>query len=137
MNLTGEMVTTLDLELVDPDGTVLATARLDGDAALAPSGHLSLFIDQIPWDQEIDFSDFMGLIRVRPSGAGSTTSRRCTRAGLRLVHCPESSRRYFRRLFADSFVALPRKTPGLPASRASLSPKIHPELTPRTSRTVH
>ena len=54
-----------------------------------------------------------------------------------LVHCPESSRRYFGRLFADSFVALPRKTPGLPASRASLSTKIHPELTPRTSRTVH
>ena len=24
-----------------------------------------------------------------------------------LVHCPESSRRYFGRLFADSFVALP------------------------------
>ena len=90
MNLTGEMVTTLDLELVDPDGTVLATARLDGDAALAPSGHLSLFIDQIPWDQEIDFSDFMGLIRVRPSGAGSTTSRRCTRAGLRLAARGES-----------------------------------------------
>ena len=35
-----------------------------------------------------------------------------------LVHCPESSRRYFGRLFADSFVALPRKTPGIPASRA-------------------
>jgi len=91
MNLTGEMVTTLDLELVGPDGTVLATARLDGDAALAPSGHLSLFIDQIPWDQEIDFSDFMGLIRVRPSGAGSTTSRRCTRAGLRLVDTSSGS----------------------------------------------
>ena len=27
-----------------------------------------LFIDQMPLDQEIDFSDFMGLIRVRPSG---------------------------------------------------------------------
>ena len=54
-----------------------------------------------------------------------------------LVYCPESSRRYFGRLFADSFVALPRKTPGIPASRASLTTKIHPELTPRTSRTVH
>ena len=54
-----------------------------------------------------------------------------------LVYCPESSRRYFGRLFADSFVALPRKTPGIPASRASLTTKIHPELTPRTSRTAH
>ena len=32
-----------------------------------------------------------------------------------LVHCPESSRRYFGRLFADSFVALPRNTPGIAA----------------------
>ena len=54
-----------------------------------------------------------------------------------LVHCPESSRRYFGRLFADSFVVLPRKTPGIPASRASLTTKIHSELTPRTSRTAH
>ena len=59
MNLTGETVT-LDLELVDPDGKVLATGRLDGESALAPNGHLSLFIDQLPWDQQIDFSDFMG-----------------------------------------------------------------------------
>ena len=29
------------------------------------------------------------------------------KAGIDLVHCPESSRRYFGRLFADSFVALP------------------------------
>ena len=57
--------------------------------------------------------------------------------GIELVYCPESSRRYFGRLFADSFVALPRKTPGIPASRASLTTKIHPELTPRTSRTAH
>ena len=54
-----------------------------------------------------------------------------------LVHCPESSRRYFGRLFADSFVALPRNTPGIAASRASLTTKIHPELTTQTSRTVH
>ena len=72
MNLTSETVT-LDLELVDPDGNMLATARLDGDNALAPNGHLSLFIDQIPWDQQIDFSDFMGLIRVKPSGKIAAT----------------------------------------------------------------
>ena len=54
-----------------------------------------------------------------------------------LVCCPESSRSYFGRLFADSFVALPRNTPGIAASRASLTTKIHPELTTRTSRTVH
>ena len=72
MHLTGETVT-LDLELVDPDGNVLATARLDGDSALAPNGHLSLFVDQIPWSAQIDFSDFMGLIRVRPSGKIAAT----------------------------------------------------------------
>ncbi len=72
MNLTGETVT-LDLELVDPDGNVLATARLDGESALAPNGHLSLFVDQIPWSAQIDFSDFMGLIRVKPSGKIAAT----------------------------------------------------------------
>ena len=72
MNLTGETVT-LDLELVDPDGQTLATATLDGESALAPNGHLSLFVDQVPWDQEIDFSDFMGLIRVKPSGKIAAT----------------------------------------------------------------
>ena len=64
---------TLDLELVDPDGNVLATARLDGESALAPNGHLSQFVDQIPWDQPVDFSDFMGLIRVTPSGKIAAT----------------------------------------------------------------
>ena len=72
MHLTGETVT-LDLELVDPDGNVLATARLDGESALAPNGHLSLFIDQVPGDQATDFSDFVGLIRVRPSGKIAAT----------------------------------------------------------------
>ena len=38
-----------------------------------------------------------------------------------LVYCPESSRRYFGRLFADSFVALPRKTPGIPASHSCVA----------------
>ena len=33
---------------MDPDGNVLATAKLDGESALAPNGHLSQFIDQIP-----------------------------------------------------------------------------------------
>ena len=64
---------TLDSELVDPDGNVLAMAKLEGESVLAPNGHLSLFIDQIPWDQEIDFSDFMGLIRVKPSGKIAAT----------------------------------------------------------------
>ena len=72
LGLTGETVT-LDLELVDPDGNVLATARLDRESALAPNGHLSLFVDRIPWSEEIDFSAFMGLIRVRPSGKIAAT----------------------------------------------------------------
>ncbi len=59
--------------VVDPDGNVLATVRLDGEGALAPNGHLSLFIDQIPWSAQIDFSDFMGVIRVRPSAKIAAT----------------------------------------------------------------
>ncbi len=39
----------------------------------ASNGHLSLFVDQIPWSTQIDFSDFMGLIRVRPSGKIAAT----------------------------------------------------------------
>ena len=70
--------------------------------------------------------------RSRKDGAATSSSRRG-----RLVHCPESPRRYCGRLFADSFVVLRRNTPGIAASRASLTTKIHPELTTRTSRTVH
>ncbi len=52
---------------------IQATAKLDGESALAPNGHLSLFVDQIPWSELIDFSDFMGLIRVKPSGKIAAT----------------------------------------------------------------
>ncbi len=65
---------TPDLELVDPDGNFLATATLEGGNALAPNGQLSWFVDQIPWDHEIDVSDFMGLIRVKPSGKIAATA---------------------------------------------------------------
>ena len=42
-------------------------------ARLPRQQFLALFVDQIPWDQEIDFSDFMGLIRVKPSGRIAAT----------------------------------------------------------------
>ena len=62
-----------------------------------------------------------------PSGSDMVRGARCTgpetcyRRGYadptegmiqQLVHCPEKSRRYFGRLFADSFVALPREARG-------------------------
>ena len=32
-----------------------------------------MFIDEIPWDHAVDFSNFMGLIRVKPSGKIAAT----------------------------------------------------------------
>ena len=101
------------------------------------------FLDQVDWinlgggylfSEAVNLQSFyeaVGLLRSRHN------LEVFVEPGAALVYCPESSRRYFGRLFADSFVALPRKTPGIPASRASLTTKIHPELTPRTSRTAH
>ena len=46
----------------------LATARLGGESALAPNSHLSLFVDQIPWSQGIDFMGLIRILDIRPSG---------------------------------------------------------------------
>lgn len=50
----------VNLELLSADGQLLA----QGQVMVPGLGHQARFIDELPWDQSIDFSDFHGLIRV-------------------------------------------------------------------------
>lgn len=47
------------LELRDEEGRLVATASLE----LGARGHLALFVNQIEWDEEPDFSDFVGSLK--------------------------------------------------------------------------
>ena len=90
-------------------------------------------------EEEIVQNVTEGIDRVR---CGLIGELKCTPA----QEDPESSRRYFgtasfRRQALRMLVATSKDSgPAfacIPASRASLTTKIHPELTPRTSRTAH
>ncbi len=63
MNLENEEVT-VDMELLDRDGNLLATARV----ILAAMGHLASFVNQFEWDSPIDFSSFQGILRAAATG---------------------------------------------------------------------
>lgn len=63
---------TLDLELLDAGGQVVATARVE----LPPMGQMAVFVDEIerlPWDRPVDFSDFQGTARVLSDGKVAAT----------------------------------------------------------------
>ncbi len=68
MNLEAQEVT-LDLQLCDEDGGVLATAQM----ALPAMGHRALFVTEVEWDTVVDFSDFDGLLKVTATGSTSAT----------------------------------------------------------------
>ena len=59
----GSTDVSVDLQLVDKDGTLLARATL----TIPPMGHLARFFDQIPWEPKpgviLDLSAFEGLIK--------------------------------------------------------------------------
>ena len=66
MNLESEPVT-LDAELLDNDGNVVAEAQIQ----LPGMGHDSFFvtdIESIPWDTPPDFASFEGTLRIRTPG---------------------------------------------------------------------
>lgn len=60
-NLSGDR-TTVKLELLDPEGVVLATTQFDIPAL----GKVARFVDEMGWDKAIDFSDFSGSVRTGP-----------------------------------------------------------------------
>ena len=64
---------TLDLQLCDQDGTLLATDSL----RLAGSGHLAIFLNEFDWLPEagvaLDFSDFRGILKAVSSGRIAAT----------------------------------------------------------------
>lgn len=68
MNLEAEEVT-LNFQLCDEDGEVLATAQM----ALPEMGHRALFVTEIDWDTVVDFSNFDGLLKVTATGSTSAT----------------------------------------------------------------
>ena len=71
MNLDSAQVT-LQLQLFDTEGQLLATAEL----VLPAFGHRALFVDEISWSvagAPLNFSDFSGLIQTRAEGRYSAT----------------------------------------------------------------
>jgi hypothetical protein len=64
---------TLDLQMVDADGKVLASARLDGANAIKSNGHMARFLREFSWSPAVDVSNFAGVLRITPSGKVSAT----------------------------------------------------------------
>ena len=68
MNLE-EGAVSLDLQLCDRDGAVLASA-----AAMLPGmGHLATFLSEFAWSPAVDFSDFEGTLKVTADGSIAAT----------------------------------------------------------------
>ena len=68
MNLEeGEV--SLDLQLCDGDGVVLASAA----AVLPGMGHLAAFLSDFEWSTAVDFSDFEGTLKVTTDGSTAAT----------------------------------------------------------------
>jgi hypothetical protein len=59
----------MDLELTTIDGDLVSTGTL----TLPPKGHLARFVDQFQWNDNVDFTDFRGLLKVKVSGRGAAT----------------------------------------------------------------
>ncbi len=62
-NLSGNPVT-VTLELLDAEGVVRARAEVD----IAALGKIARFVDEMAWDNAVDFSGFNGSVRVAGSG---------------------------------------------------------------------
>lgn len=71
MNLENAQ-TTVNCELLGPDGATLATARVD--PPLPEYGHRALYVNQFDWEPEVDFTRFQGLLRVTASGLITSTA---------------------------------------------------------------
>ena len=69
MNLEEDTIT-LDLQLGDRDGAVLASAA----AVLPGMGHLAAFLSDFEWSTAVDFSDFEGILKVTADGSIAATA---------------------------------------------------------------
>jgi hypothetical protein len=58
VNLTSQTMT-VDLLLCDRESSVLANSQVTLDAR----GHLALYINEFEWDQYVDFSNFLGILK--------------------------------------------------------------------------
>ncbi len=65
----GEQGITIDLELLDTEGQIVATSQV----SLPTMGHTAQFVTQIPWDPAVDFSDFRGTVRATAPGLTAAT----------------------------------------------------------------
>ncbi|HEY3128912.1 MAG TPA: SBBP repeat-containing protein [Acidobacteriota bacterium] len=72
MNLEGRDIGA-ELKLLDSGGNVVATARLDGKDLLKSNGHSARFIQEFIWSPAVDFSSFVGLLKVIPAGRIAAT----------------------------------------------------------------
>lgn len=68
MNLENQEVT-LDLQLLDADGNLLATAQ----SVLTAMGHEALFVTEMDWDNPVDLNEFIGLLKVTTDGRVAAT----------------------------------------------------------------
>jgi hypothetical protein len=72
MNLEASDVTA-DLQLLDTEGKLLATSRLDGANTLKKNGHLARFLSEFSWSPSVDFSSFVGVLKITASGRVAAT----------------------------------------------------------------
>ncbi|HEV8129752.1 MAG TPA: VCBS repeat-containing protein, partial [Acidobacteriota bacterium] len=63
----------VDLQLFDIDGKLLASARLDGANILKANGHIARFLTEFAWSPAVDFSNFVGILKVVAGGKVTAT----------------------------------------------------------------
>jgi hypothetical protein len=68
MNLEPEAVT-LSIELFDDRGVSLAETQV----TLPEKGQMALYVDELDWTTEVDFSSFLGSLQVSPGGKVAAT----------------------------------------------------------------
>jgi hypothetical protein len=65
--------TTANLQLSDPEGIQVATARLDGANSLKGNGHIARFLPEFNWTPSVNFSNFTGVLKVTTAGSVAAT----------------------------------------------------------------
>ncbi|HEY2934870.1 MAG TPA: hypothetical protein VGK99_24305 [Acidobacteriota bacterium] len=73
MSLEESSNVTADVELYDLDGRLLATAKIDGDDAIRPGGHSAKFVGQLRWNQPVNFSNLLAVVKIRTNGRVAAT----------------------------------------------------------------
>ncbi len=63
----------VDLQLFDTEGKLVASARLDGTNILKAGGHFARFLTELPWSPTVDFSNFVGILKVTVPGKAAAT----------------------------------------------------------------